>query len=59
MMKRFAYRFLALLEDVQSNDKAAFTKIFSQVSDYFGDYADIFMQESKVMLAKADQLKKY
>jgi len=59
MMKRFAYRFLALLEDVQSNDKAAFTEIFSQVADYFGDYADIFMQESKVMLAKADQLKKY
>jgi chorismate mutase/prephenate dehydrogenase len=59
MMKRFAYRFLALLEGVQSNDKAAFTDIFSQVSDYFGDYADIFMQESKVMLAKADQLKKY
>ncbi|MBA6291918.1 bifunctional chorismate mutase/prephenate dehydrogenase [Colwellia sp. MB3u-70] len=59
MMKRFAYRFLALLEDVQSNDKAAFTEMFSQVADYFGDYADIFMQESKVMLAKADQLKKY
>ncbi|MBA6289803.1 MULTISPECIES: bifunctional chorismate mutase/prephenate dehydrogenase [unclassified Colwellia] len=59
MMKRFAYRFLALLEDVQSNDKAAFTETFSQVADYFGDYADIFMQESKVMLAKADQLKKY
>ncbi|MBA6341839.1 bifunctional chorismate mutase/prephenate dehydrogenase [Colwellia sp. MB02u-10] len=59
MMKRFAYRFLSLLEDVQSNDKAAFTETFSQVADYFGDYADIFMQESKVMLAKADQLKKY
>ncbi|TWX72821.1 bifunctional chorismate mutase/prephenate dehydrogenase [Colwellia sp. C1TZA3] len=59
MMKRFAYRFLALLEDVQTNDKAAFTEMFSQVADYFGDYADIFMQESKVMLAKADQLKKY
>lgn len=59
MMKRFAYRFLALLEDVQSGDKEAFTAIFSQVADWFGDYADIFMQESKVMLIKADQLKKH
>jgi len=59
MMKRFAYRFLELLEDVQLNDKEAFTKMFTQVADWFGDYADIFMQESKVMLIKADQLKKH
>lgn len=59
MMKRFAYRFLALLEDVQLGDKEAFTAMFSQVADWFGDYADIFMQESKVMLIKADQLKKH
>lgn len=59
MMKRFAYRFLELLEDVQLNDKQAFTTMFSQVSDWFGDYADIFLQESKAMLVKADQLKKY
>jgi chorismate mutase/prephenate dehydrogenase len=59
MMKRFAYRFLELLEDVQLNDKEAFTAMFSQVADWFGDYADIFMKESKVMLIKADQLKKH
>ena len=59
MMKRFAYRFLELLEDVQLNDKQAFTEMFSQVSDWFGDYADIFLQESKAMLVKADQLKKH
>jgi chorismate mutase/prephenate dehydrogenase len=58
MMKRFAYRFLALLEDVQLADKDAFTAMFSQVADWFGDYADIFMQESKAMLVKADELKK-
>lgn len=59
MMKRFAYRFLELLEDVQLNDKDAFINMFSQVSDWFGDYADIFLQESKAMLVKADQLKKH
>ncbi|WP_085298210.1 bifunctional chorismate mutase/prephenate dehydrogenase [Cognaticolwellia mytili] len=59
MMKRFAYRFLELLEDVQLDDKDAFTHMFSQVADWFGDYADIFLQESKAMLVKADQLKKH
>ncbi len=59
MMKRFAYRFLELLEDVQLGDKEAFTAMFSQVADWFGDYADIFLQESKAMLIKADQLKKH
>jgi chorismate mutase/prephenate dehydrogenase len=59
MMKRFAYRFLELLEDVQLDDKDAFTDMFSQVADWFGDYADIFLQESKAMLVKADQLKKH
>ncbi|MGB1262632.1 MAG: bifunctional chorismate mutase/prephenate dehydrogenase [Cognaticolwellia sp.] len=57
MMKRFAHRFLALLEDVQANDKEAFSETFSQVADWFGDYADIFLQESKEMLVKAEQLK--
>ncbi len=58
MMKRFAYRFLTLLEDVESGDKASFVEMFTQVSDWFGDYADIFLQESKLMLLKANELKK-
>ncbi|WP_206483503.1 bifunctional chorismate mutase/prephenate dehydrogenase [Thalassotalea sp. G2M2-11] len=58
MMKRFAYRFLELLEDVEANDKAAFVAMFEQVSDWFGEYADIFLQESKSMLLKANELKK-
>ncbi len=58
MMKRFAYRFLELLEDVETDDKAAFVNMFNQVSQWFGDYADIFLQESKSMLLKANELKK-
>ena len=58
MMKRFAYRFLELLEDVEMSDKDAFVSMFNQVSDWFGDYADIFLQESKAMLLKANELKK-
>jgi len=59
MMKRFAYRFLELLEDVEMGDKDAFVTMFSQVSNWFGDYADIFLQESKAMLLKANELKKH
>ncbi|GLX79295.1 T-protein [Thalassotalea insulae] len=59
MMKRFAYRFLELLEDVEAGDKEAFVTMFDQVSHWFGDYADIFLQESKSMLLKANELKKH
>jgi len=58
MMKRFAYRFLELLEDVKSGDKNAFVQMFNKVSHWFGDYADIFLEESKGMLLKANELKK-
>jgi len=59
MMKRFAYRFLELLEDVEMGDKDAFVTMFKQVSLWFGDYADDFLAESKTMLLKANELKKH
>ncbi|WP_440876459.1 bifunctional chorismate mutase/prephenate dehydrogenase [Thalassotalea sp. PLHSN55] len=58
MMKRFAHRFLTLLEGVEAGDKNGFVQMFNQVSDWFGDYADIFLQESKLMLVKANEVKK-
>ncbi len=58
MMKRFAYRFLELLEDVDMGDKDAFVSMFNQVSAWFGDYSTIFLEESKSMLLKANELKK-
>lgn len=58
MMKRFAYRFLTLLEEVEQGDKEAFVTMFKQVSHWFGEYADDFLAESKVMLLKANELKK-
>lgn len=59
MMKRFAYRFLELLKEVEMGDKSAFVNMFAQVSDWFGDYADTFLQESKSMLSKANDLKSH
>ncbi|MDG1751061.1 MAG: bifunctional chorismate mutase/prephenate dehydrogenase [Thalassotalea sp.] len=58
MMKRFAHRFLELLEGVDAGNKESFVGMFNEVSDWFGDYADIFLQESKAMLLKANELKK-
>ena len=58
MMKRFAHRFLKLLEGVENGEKASFVNMFNDVSHWFGDYADIFLQESKAMLLKANELKK-
>ncbi|OUR81237.1 bifunctional chorismate mutase/prephenate dehydrogenase [Colwellia psychrerythraea] len=58
MMKRFAYRFLELLEDVSLDDKDAFVDMFNNVSGWFGDYAGDFLEESKSMLLKANELKK-
>jgi chorismate mutase/prephenate dehydrogenase len=57
MMKRFAHRFLTLLEDVEKNDKSSFVAKFETVSSWFGDYADDFLAESKSMLIKANELK--
>lgn len=57
MMKRFAYRFLELIDDVEMDDKDAFIKMFNQVSDWFGDYAQLFLTESKTMLLKAHDFK--
>ncbi len=59
MMKRFAYRFLELLEDVELGDKDAFVSMLKQVSNWFGDYANDFLAESKTMLLKANELKKH
>jgi chorismate mutase/prephenate dehydrogenase len=58
MMKRFAYRFLELLEDVELDDKDAFVSMFQHVSEWFGGYANDFLEESKSMLLKANELKK-
>ncbi|GAA6203546.1 bifunctional chorismate mutase/prephenate dehydrogenase [Thalassotalea sp. SU-HH00458] len=58
MMKRFAHRFLELLAGIEQGDKTSFVAMFNEVSNWFGDYADIFLQESKAMLLKANELKK-
>ncbi|TRX57461.1 bifunctional chorismate mutase/prephenate dehydrogenase [Thalassomonas sp. M1454] len=57
MMKRFAHRFIELLEHVENGSKIDFIAKFNQVADWFGDDAQSFLQESKVLLEKAREPK--
>jgi chorismate mutase/prephenate dehydrogenase len=56
MMKRYAYRFLELLQEVELGDKTDFIAMFEQVAAWFGDYADIFLAESKALLQKTNEI---
>jgi chorismate mutase/prephenate dehydrogenase len=57
MMKRYGVRFLELLDAIENGDQKAFMQVFEDVALWFGDYAQTFLKESKLMLQKADDLK--
>ncbi len=50
MMQRYIDRFSELLGLVANDDKAAFIESFASVTDWFGEYAGQFMDESRAML---------
>jgi len=50
MMQRFIDRFQRLLTLMQDGDKIAFKGDFLRVRDWFGDYAEKFLQESSQLL---------
>lgn len=58
MMKLYAHRFLELLDLIEKEDKVAFVEEFEKITEWFGDYAQDFLSESKAMLAKANEVKK-
>ncbi|TLU64764.1 bifunctional chorismate mutase/prephenate dehydrogenase [Thalassotalea litorea] len=55
VMKRYAERFLTLLSAVECQDKELFLNTFTQVSDWFGDYAQSFLLESQQLLNKTKE----
>lgn len=55
MMKRYVQRFLSLLTAVEQGNKTDFIEKFQQVSQWFGDDAQNFLQESKLLLDKTQQ----
>ncbi len=54
MIKRFHQRFGEALSVLDSKDKAEFVESFEQVSDWFGDYSQQFMNESQNLLKQAN-----
>ncbi|MEZ8650903.1 bifunctional chorismate mutase/prephenate dehydrogenase [Vibrio splendidus] len=53
MIRRFHRRFGEALEILDGKDKAKFVDSFNQVSDWFGDYSQQFLQESQNLLKQA------
>jgi len=58
MVKRFIQRLLDLFETLENQDKETFAILFDNVSNWFGDNANKFLQESNHLLAKASDIKK-
>lgn len=53
MIRRFHRCFGEALEILDGKDKAKFVESFNQVSDWFGDYSQQFLQESQSLLKQA------
>nr|MBJ6977524.1 bifunctional chorismate mutase/prephenate dehydrogenase [Vibrio cholerae] len=54
MIKRFHQRFGEARAILDSKDKAKFVESFEQVSDWFGQYSQQFMNESQNLLKQAN-----
>ena len=57
MLRRFHRRFGDALEIVETKDKTAFVDAFRQVGQWFGDYANRFLRESRSLLQSANDAK--
>lgn len=58
MIRRFIERFTDLLDLLEAQDDKRFTELFNEVSIWFGEHAELFLQESNLMLAKANDIRK-
>lgn len=54
MIQRFQNSFSEAVKLIESRDKAGFVENFEQVSEWFGDYSQQFMQESQNLLKQAN-----
>lgn len=53
-IERYLQRFSGALEQLKKGDKQAFVAQFEQVKQYFGQYAEQFLEESEGMVQLAD-----
>lgn len=54
MIRRYHRRFGELLAQLEDGGREAFIGQFETVSAFFGDYADTFLKESRLLLAQAN-----
>lgn len=54
MIRRYYRRFGELLAQLEDGGREAFIGQFETVSAFFGDYADTFLKESRLLLAQAN-----
>ncbi len=53
LIRRYHQRMGESIKRLEQGDKSAFMSHFKEVSEYFGDYAQQFLKESKQLLAQA------
>ena len=58
MIRRYHTRFGELLTQLEQGKREDFVEQFSTVSEFFGDYADTFLKESRNLLAQANDSRK-
>jgi chorismate mutase/prephenate dehydrogenase len=53
MMRRYLGTFDAVLQQLENGDKQAFVSKFAEISAYFGDFSQKFLEDSQRLLASA------
>ncbi|MOA43353.1 T-protein [compost metagenome] len=59
MIRRYYQNFGEVLGLLERGDRAGFIEAFSQVSGFFGEHADEFLRESRMLLAQANDRRQH
>jgi chorismate mutase/prephenate dehydrogenase len=59
MIKRYHKHFSDAIELLENSDREAFIKRFESVTDWMGDYSQLFLDESRAMLQQAHDKRHY
>ena len=59
MIRRYYQNFGEVLGLLEQGDRAGFIDAFSQVSGFFGEHADQFLRESRMLLAQANDRRQH
>jgi len=59
MIKRYHQHFADAIELLENSDRAEFIKRFESVTDWMGDYSQLFLDESRAMLQQAHDKRHY